>query len=183
MVDGREVPGSDRPDAEVRRTTDGFAEAMGLRLRAGRSFTAQEAAAGAPVVVVSRATAERFWPGRSALGRTVSTGGDWSTVIGVVDDISGQHRGDAPRPQLYYPAGDHGSRSMSLVARTPGDAAALAPRCAAPSARSTPAWPWPTCTRWPRSPGSRSGGSGSSGGCSPRSASSRSCWRSPASTR
>ncbi|HEY0154184.1 MAG TPA: ABC transporter permease [Longimicrobium sp.] len=127
MVDGREVPGSDRPDAEVRRTTDGFAEAMGLRLRAGRPFTAHEAAAGAPVVVVSRSMAERFWPGQSALGHTVSTGGDWRTVIGVVDDISGQHRGDAPRPQLYFPAGDHGSRSMALVARTPGDAAALAP--------------------------------------------------------
>jgi ABC-type antimicrobial peptide transport system permease subunit len=71
--------------------------------------------------------AERFWPGRSALGRTVSTGGDWRTVIGVVDDISARHRGDTPRPQLYYPAGDHGRRSMSLVARTPGDPAALAP--------------------------------------------------------
>jgi putative ABC transport system permease protein len=127
MVDGREVPGSDRPDAEVRRTTDGFAEAMGMRLRAGRPFSAQEAADGAPVVVVSRSTAERFWPGRSALGRTVSTGGEWHTVVGVVDDISVLHRGDAPRPQLYYPAGGHGSRAMSLVARTPGDAAALAP--------------------------------------------------------
>jgi putative ABC transport system permease protein len=127
MVDGRELPGAERTSAEVRRASEGFAEAMGLRLREGRTFTAEEAAAGAPVAVVSRGTAERFWPGRSALGRTVSTGGEWRTVVGVVDDVSTRFRGDSPRPQLYYPGGTAGYTSMVLVARTPGDAAALVP--------------------------------------------------------
>ena len=38
----------------------------------GRAYSAEEAREGAAVVVVSQATAKRFWPGRSALGATIA---------------------------------------------------------------------------------------------------------------
>jgi hypothetical protein len=37
----------------------------------GRNFTAEEAKGGAPVVVISQATARQFWPGRDALGHSL----------------------------------------------------------------------------------------------------------------
>ena len=43
----------------------------------------------AGVVVISAATAKRFWPNQSAIGKHIkSTGGqDWRTVVGVVGDV------------------------------------------------------------------------------------------------
>lgn len=38
----------------------------------GRAYSAEEARAGAAVAVISQATAKRFWPGRSALGETLT---------------------------------------------------------------------------------------------------------------
>src|SRR5205085_10151364 len=44
---------------------------LGLALVRGRAFTKQETDAGAPVVVISEATARRFWPGEDAIGKRI----------------------------------------------------------------------------------------------------------------
>ena len=48
-----------------------YFDTLGVRLVRGRAFTAREANSGAPVVVVSQATARRFWPGEDALGKRI----------------------------------------------------------------------------------------------------------------
>jgi predicted permease len=126
-VEGREVPVSERPAAEVREVSEGFVEAMGLRLLAGRGVSKDEAASGAPVAVVSRALARQMWPGQSALGRQVSTGGAFRTVVGVVGDVSTHYQGGRPRLQVYLPMGAQVGGRMNLVVRTAGDPAGLAP--------------------------------------------------------
>ena len=51
-----------------------------------------------PVVLISRATAGKFWPGVSPIGRRVRPvwQKEWRTIVGVVDDVKDvQHQGTA----------------------------------------------------------------------------------------
>lgn len=83
----------DSPDelrlSAFRLITPGYAEAMGLRLVEGRWPDASDRPDGEPVVVVGASLARELWPGRSAVGRRVTSGfgSTWATVIGVVDDV------------------------------------------------------------------------------------------------
>ena len=44
---------------------------FGIGLKSGRGFTEAEARAGAPVAIVSQATARMFWPGEEPIGKTL----------------------------------------------------------------------------------------------------------------
>ena len=46
-----------------------YFQTIGLRMLAGRGFTREEVATGAPVVVVSQSVAQAFWKGQSPLGQ------------------------------------------------------------------------------------------------------------------
>ena len=94
-------------------TSPGYFEAMGIPVLEGRTFTdADNDDPGRAAVVVSKAFADRFWPGRSALGQGVgpngNTQGPFYHVIGVVGDVSrAATEGEAPLSQpaiaVYYP--------------------------------------------------------------------------------
>ncbi|HJQ32702.1 MAG TPA: ABC transporter permease [Pyrinomonadaceae bacterium] len=60
-----------RLNAQYNFVSPEYFDTLGVRLIRGRTFTAQEANSGAPVVVVSEATARRFWPGEDALGKRI----------------------------------------------------------------------------------------------------------------
>jgi len=64
-----------------------WAGGVGLHLRVGRSFTDDEVSSDAPVAMINRAMAEKFWPRESALGQCVGTSWrDCYRVVGVFDD-------------------------------------------------------------------------------------------------
>src|SRR5919197_1208774 len=70
----------------------GHFNALGIRLLAGRDFTAAVRAGAPGVVVISESVARRVWPGREAVGKRISMSDhpgpkDWLTVIGVVADV------------------------------------------------------------------------------------------------
>lgn len=104
-VDGL-VPTSDEPvRAHWRVITHGYVEAMGIRLRDGRLPTEQETIAAAPVAVINRTAAARYWPGRHPIGQRLRMlTPEWREVIGVVDDV--RHLGPAApvNPEVYLPA-------------------------------------------------------------------------------
>ena len=81
--------------------SEGFFDALGIPLRAGRRFGPQDRAGAAPVVIVSEATARRLWPDRDPLGQTVEVFGMPATVVGVVADVSYQSL-DEPARNLWY---------------------------------------------------------------------------------
>jgi predicted permease len=60
-----------RLNAQYNFVSPEYFDTLGVRLVRGRAFTAREANSGAPVVVVSEATARRFWPGQDALGKRI----------------------------------------------------------------------------------------------------------------
>jgi predicted permease len=78
---------------------------MGIEVLEGRALTAEDHAVGVGNVVVSRAAAERLWPGEGAVGRrlTSETSGAWYTVVGVVEDILQYAFDGGPEPLVYLP--------------------------------------------------------------------------------
>ena len=89
--------GADAPNAPTRlgvatvvesmQVTAGFFQAAGLSALEGRLPTDEEFEAGAPVLAISRRVAERYWPGRSALGQPLARDGKPYLVVGVVQDV------------------------------------------------------------------------------------------------
>ena len=93
QVDGRTIDDTDIPNVEYATASDGFFDALGIPLRAGRAFNAADRLGSAPVIVVSESVVRRFWPGASPLGARVRLGTGSSgadeifEVVGVVGDV------------------------------------------------------------------------------------------------
>jgi putative ABC transport system permease protein len=86
----------------------GFFETLGVPLVAGRYFTNddnEKPTTGA--VIVTKAFAERFWPGENALGKGVNPNGygkpPFYHVVGVVGDLHGTSLEGPPAIGIYYP--------------------------------------------------------------------------------
>ena len=108
-----DIPGVDPPPDQNRHVlelayvTAGYFDAIGIDRLDGRLFQATDREDSEPVALVSRAAAELYWPGESALGRALHRGGDPDdalTVIGVVEDAKIWSLTEPPRPYLYIPA-------------------------------------------------------------------------------
>jgi len=119
-----------RPVAMIRSVTGGYFAASGTSLRAGRFFNEREPA---PVALVSESLARRLWPQEApaaVVGRTLRQGdvtGPLIAVIGVLENVrSGAADREVPLV-IYRPHEQWASGSMSLVVRTAGEPAALAP--------------------------------------------------------
>ena len=112
-----------------RVVTPGFFQAMSIPLLRGRDFADADAPATAPsVVIVSQATAKRFWGDADPLGHTLHRQGDLArqyTVVGVVGDVR-QAALSTETPAIYYPSiGLTGS--MGIVVRTDPPPTSLLP--------------------------------------------------------
>jgi hypothetical protein len=75
-----------RGNVEQLSVTSGFFRAAGLPASEGRLPTDEEFDTGRSVIVISQKVALSYWPGRSAIGRTLSSRGRVFQVIGVVPD-------------------------------------------------------------------------------------------------
>jgi predicted permease len=123
---------ADWPTAIVNYPHANYFETMGIPLLAGRDFQRGDTHDAAPVVIVSQPLAERYWPGRGAVGETLLLGDPAdpveASVVGVVGPVL--HTGldgDRTRPQLYRPATQVRARRHFLLARVDGDPSAVAP--------------------------------------------------------
>jgi hypothetical protein len=106
---------------------------IGVSLREGRSITERDFENAREVAVVSRAFAERFWPGESALGRRIRLGADgpWRGIVGVAGNISQPFDvtgSDAPpRWQVWVPLTPSVPETVTFALRSRGDVAGIAP--------------------------------------------------------
>ncbi len=70
--------------------TPGYFRLLRIPLLEGRTFHESDTEKSEPVVVVSAATARKFWPGQNPIGkhlRPVWSNEPWRTVVGVVSDV------------------------------------------------------------------------------------------------
>ena len=91
------------PVVETRMVTEGFVEAMGMSLTAGRAFVSADRAGSEPVMVISERMARRQFGDRSPLGEMMYSGSGNRRVVGVVADVQPAVEGAEPQPAAYLP--------------------------------------------------------------------------------
>jgi predicted permease len=129
---GVSAPGEEIGAQAIPVASDVFG-ALGLQLIEGRAFTAAEVEQPeADVIVVNARLAARFWPGQSAIGRTLRIVEPQRTtacrIVGVAPDLVYEELGEeTAQSQLnvYVPYARAGWRTMALLVRTPGNPAAV----------------------------------------------------------
>lgn len=112
------------------RVTDGYFEAMGLRVSRGRGLRSTDFG-GPPVAVLNEPMAAFLWPAEDPLGRCLYQGEEEHTpcirVVGVVEYAHRKRVVEEPAPQYYLPMGeDGGAAPRGLVVRVEGDPRELA---------------------------------------------------------
>jgi predicted permease len=127
--------------AELNVASPGFFAALGVPVR-GRAFAAADAAGGAPVAIVNRAFAERYWPGQEALGKRIDgLRGGAVQVVGVAADYQTQTLREAQGPVIFLPIAQSYVGGATLVVRGVGGEEGLLPRVRETVARLDPALP------------------------------------------
>lgn len=125
------APGAPRPQAIWRFVGWDYFEAMGITLRAGRAFTAQDRADAPAVAVINEALARReFGSAEAAIGRRLtsfSAGGETPVdIVGVVRDVRFMSLDKPAEPEMYRPLAQTFMFPMAFVVKTDGDPAHLA---------------------------------------------------------
>ena len=116
--------------AALRSATPDYFAAMGVPIKSGRVFRADDTASSPRVAVVNETLARAMWPDGSAIGRvlTIPSGDDrgttydW-TVVGVVADM---HLGARSPSDIFLPVAQRPAFWIDLVMRTSSDPEALA---------------------------------------------------------
>jgi predicted permease len=136
------------PHVHYNVVSAGYAEALGVPVKAGRTFDATDTAASLPVAVINDALARRFFPGQNPIGRTISVGHAQAlptlprrTIVGVVGDArwSGLDEPAGPEAWVPYPqqaGAEDILRAMYVVFDAGGDADASMPAVRAQVARA-----------------------------------------------
>lgn len=100
----------------------GYFETMGIPVLEGRYFNAADDSASAPVAIVNRTLAERFFQeGRAVGGRVELEGRGPVDVIGVVADVRPFRPDAVPEPELYWPIAQRTRFASHFLLRTRGD--------------------------------------------------------------
>jgi len=74
------------PDGFPRIISEGYFNAMGMKLVEGRDLSERDAKGALPVIVINQTLARNLWPGQDPLGRIVLSDVE-RTVVGVVGDV------------------------------------------------------------------------------------------------
>ena len=127
------VDATNRPRAFLHRVSPGYVETIGLRLIEGQTFGPIDLGANATNVMVTKAMADRFWPGQSAVGRRIKNGdltpenkNPWWTIVGVLQDanLRGIPVNPTKDPDIFLPFNER-SRGFAVLLKTRGDPSLL----------------------------------------------------------
>jgi predicted permease len=124
-VEGRVLaPGQPNPVTLYRPASPDYFAAMGIRLKRGRFFTAQDGPPDHRAIIVNETFVKTFWPGvDDPLGRRVGRAEQkrWMTVVGVVEDVKHYGLEEPMRPGVYLPLTAAPSATMTVAIRTKAD--------------------------------------------------------------
>jgi predicted permease len=116
--DRRYAPGEPVPCVATPYVTPGFFETLGINVQ-GRLPAWSDVKGPAQVAVVTRALADRLWPGEDPIGKGLQEGdgprGVWPRVIGVVPELRA-HGLDSPATEIaFFVAPVHGGAYVVRV--------------------------------------------------------------------
>ena len=117
------------PNGNYEAISPDYFRTMGIRMVAGRDFTAGDTTASPGVVIIDETTARRHWPNGEAVGKRLRLGANpkapMLTVVGVVKPVR-YREWQAAWPDLYIPYTQRAQHRSDFVVKTTGDPAALA---------------------------------------------------------
>src|SRR6266849_4820005 len=114
---------NDAPLVEYRWFYGDYLRTMGIRLLQGRTIDAGDRAA-ATAVLINHAMAEKFWPGKSPIGKRFGQGTDtakWYEVVGVLSDVRSLGLARSSPYEFHRSVEESLVRAMTVVIRTRGD--------------------------------------------------------------
>jgi len=128
----RPLPDNVQPSGEgYRVVTPGYFATVGIPLKAGRMFDANDRRE-APAIIVNEALVKKYYPGENPLGKPVYLGApdnrlfDSAPIVGVVGDTRDAGLGSDPLPTVYIPVPVmRGWPFFTLVIKHSGDAAPI----------------------------------------------------------
>jgi putative ABC transport system permease protein len=115
----------DEPDANIRIIDPAYFRTMQVPLLRGREFSARDSSIAPKVMIINQSMADKFWPGRDAIGARV-TMLDWGPpmtgeVVGVVGDVKPNSPAEPVGMTIYWPYPQFPSLFNYLVVRTTSD--------------------------------------------------------------
>jgi len=119
----------DRLRLPTRSVTPDYFSALGLRVIEGRAFRSSDNDNAPRVVLINQAAANRYFPGKSAVGRNLRFAGNRTNlleVVGVLADARTDALTEAAEPEVYFSFWQSGAFSKHLIVRTHGDPHSLA---------------------------------------------------------
>jgi putative ABC transport system permease protein len=117
------------PTAERYVISDGYLDAMGIRLLRGRDFTISDAQGAEQVMLVNETAAREIWPGEDPIGQHVHVSDPKSaprTVVGIVDDVHHYALDAAPTMQFYVPVLQTDTSDLVFAVRCAGEPSQMA---------------------------------------------------------
>jgi predicted permease len=98
------------PWANFSLASPGYFQTMGIPLKRGRDFDAQDNYDGQFVAIISESLARQSFGNEDPIGKQIQCGLDsdkWMTVIGVAGDVRQESPASNPGPILYMPIAQH----------------------------------------------------------------------------
>ena len=129
-VDGYTPPGGQPGGAfpvAMDEVDGGYFAATRLPVVRGRGIQPSDHEGAAHVAVVNESFARRLWPDREPLGQTFRLDSTVVTVVGVTRDTRFARLDEDPEPFMFLPLAQHWRPGVSLLVRTTGDPARMAP--------------------------------------------------------
>jgi putative ABC transport system permease protein len=109
-----------------RTVTPTYFNTMGIPIISGRGFTPDDHASASPVVVISEASAKRFWPDKDPVGTRIAFSDTvWRTIVGVAGDVRHWGLTVPTNPMVYVPQEQMVSGSLTFVLKTDLDPLSL----------------------------------------------------------
>lgn len=133
-IDGRPPlpPGRPAPEADFGLASPGYFATLGVPLVKGRDFGEQDRHDAPLVAIVSRALADRDFPGEDPIGQRIRCGLDsnaWMTIVGIVGNVRQASPSEEPGAEIYMPLEQHPyyANEVDVVVRTDVAPDALVP--------------------------------------------------------
>jgi predicted permease len=111
-------PNGQTPTATLMFTSDGFFNAMGIPLLAGRDLSPADRADAPPVFVINQAMAKQFFPNQNPVGQALTIGNQRVQIVGLVGDVRQNSIDEAPAPRVYASVYQIFRVKVNLVVRT-----------------------------------------------------------------
>jgi predicted permease len=107
-VTSMEVPGktlekTSDDGISIRRVTPEYHQALGIPLRRGRLFEANDRKGAPDVVIINESAARKYFPGEDPIGRVVIVDKEKRTIVGIVGDVHQTSLEIEPRAEAYVP--------------------------------------------------------------------------------